>query len=56
MTLPPKNIYLIGMMGSGKSTVGQVLARKLDRDYVDLDAEIEVSAGKSINAIFDQEG
>lgn len=51
-----QNIYLIGMMGSGKSTVGQILARKLVWDYIDLDAEIETSTGISISDIFDQEG
>lgn len=44
------------MMGSGKSTVGQVLAQKLDRNYIDLDAEIKAAAGKSLTAIFDHEG
>ena len=51
-----ENIILIGMPGSGKSTVGKLLARKLDRPFVDADAEIEKSAGMTIPEIFAQSG
>ncbi len=47
---------MIGYMGSGKSTVGRVLARKLDRDFVDLDLEISRDEGRSIPRIFEKNG
>ena len=50
------NIYLIGMMGSGKSTVGKTLSEKMHKPFVDLDTEIEKAAGKSISEIFDIDG
>jgi shikimate kinase len=43
-------------MGSGKSSVGKVLAERLDWRFVDLDAEIVATAGRSINDIFAQDG
>jgi len=43
------NIYLIGMMGSGKSTVGKILAKKMDLPFMDLDHYIEVKSNKSIS-------
>lgn len=49
-------VWLVGMMGAGKSTVGPVLAARLHRAYVDTDAEIERSAGCSVAEIFDREG
>jgi len=48
------NIALIGFMGSGKSTVGRLLAEKTARRFVDLDAEIKKSYGKTISDIFKQ--
>lgn len=51
-----KNIYLIGMMGSGKTTTGRELARLLSLPFVDLDDRIVERAGKSINDIFATEG
>lgn len=51
-----ENILLIGMPGCGKSTVGAALAAQLDRPFVDIDIEIEKQAGKSIAAIFAQDG
>tara|TARA_B100000029_G_scaffold312200_1_gene304715 strand:+ start:1559 stop:2053 length:495 start_codon:yes stop_codon:yes gene_type:complete len=50
------NIYLIGMMGSGKSTVGKILAKKMEMPFVDLDEAIEKSAEKSIKDIFEIDG
>ncbi|MBR6654104.1 MAG: shikimate kinase, partial [Oscillospiraceae bacterium] len=50
------NIALIGMAGSGKSTVGIQLARTLDRKFVDMDEEIVKKAGKSIPDIFAEDG
>lgn len=51
-----KNIVLIGMPGSGKSTVGTLLAAKLDRRFADADETIVSLAGKSIPEIFQQDG
>ena len=53
---PPKNIVLIGFMGSGKSTVGRELHHRLGYPLVDMDHVIEQRAGKSIAAIFEAEG
>ena len=50
------NVSLIGMPGSGKSTVAQALAERLGKPFVDLDAEIERRAGMSIPDIFAQQG
>lgn len=46
------NIYLIGFMGSGKTTMGRTLARKLQARFIDLDHEIERKARLSIPEIF----
>lgn len=51
-----KNIVLIGMPGSGKTTVGQLLAEELGLPLADLDLLIEKAAGRSIPEIFAQEG
>ena len=50
------NVFLIGMMGAGKSTVGQLLAQKLGYGFVDTDVLIEKCAGKSIPNIFTEDG
>lgn len=49
-------IYLIGFMGSGKSTLGKKLARLLHYDFSDLDQYIESTAAASISNIFDLQG
>jgi shikimate kinase len=49
-------IYLVGMPGSGKSTVGPELARRLDIPFIELDAEIERAAGMTIRDIFERDG
>ena len=49
-------LYLAGFMGSGKSTVGPTVADRLDVDFLDLDDAIEDAAGRSIPAIFAEEG
>lgn len=51
-----RNIFLIGPMGAGKSTIGRQLAQQLNMDFVDSDAEIEQRAGADIGWIFDVEG
>lgn len=53
---PPDNIYLVGFMGSGKSTVGRLLARRLGFKFADLDSVIEEESGKSIAEIFSLHG
>ena len=49
-------IYLVGFMGSGKTTVGRVLADELGWAFFDLDEEIGKRAGKTIPEIFEQQG
>ena len=49
-------IVLIGVPGAGKSTVGKILAEKLNLDFIDTDLVIEQQAGKSISDIFVQDG
>ncbi|MGM3306374.1 shikimate kinase [Anabaena sp. WFMT] len=50
------NLYLIGMMGVGKTTVGRLLAKELGYGFLDTDDVIVKAAGKSINEIFIDEG
>jgi len=51
-----QTIFLIGMMGSGKSTIGVRLAELLVLPFVDTDAAIEKAEGRSVQQIFEQEG
>jgi len=51
-----KNIALIGFMGTGKTAIGQVLAKTLGLKFIELDSLIEQKAGKSIPEIFQQDG
>jgi shikimate kinase len=50
------NLYLVGMMGAGKTTVGRMLARRLKLRFVDSDHEIEARCGVKIPVIFEIEG
>lgn len=50
------SIFLVGPMGSGKSTVGRALARKIGFRFIDSDREIEARCGVDIPTIFDYEG
>lgn len=50
------NLYLVGFMGTGKSTVGRAVAHKLGFTFVDSDVEIERLQGRTINDIFAQDG
>ena len=51
-----KNIVLVGMMGSGKSSIGKLLSKKTGLDYIDIDALIEKKENKSITEIFKLNG
>lgn len=50
------NLVLIGFMGSGKSTVGKLLAKALEMKFVDTDLEIEREYGKTVQEIFSEKG
>ncbi|WP_461519402.1 shikimate kinase AroK [Porticoccus sp.] len=50
------NVFLVGPMGAGKTTIGRLLAKNLSLKFVDLDAEIEKRCGADIPWIFDVEG
>lgn len=54
--MPNRPVILTGFMGSGKSSVGKILAERLSCRFVDLDAEIVEAAGASINEIFARDG
>jgi shikimate kinase / 3-dehydroquinate synthase len=52
----PEMLFLYGPPGSGKTTIGRLLAKHLELPFYDLDAEIEAISGLTIPAIFDKEG
>jgi len=52
----PAGLVLIGFMGAGKSTLGDLLARRQGLPFVDLDAVIEAEAGDTIATLFEREG
>ena len=52
----PKNLFLVGPMGAGKSAVGRQLARLLHLEFLDSDEEIETRTGVDIPFIFEKEG
>ncbi len=56
MAEPPRRIVLVGFMGSGKTTVGAELARRLDWGFRDLDRWIEERSGKTVAEIFREGG
>lgn len=51
-----RDLILTGFMGTGKTSVGQMAARQLDRKFLDMDVEIERRAGRTISQIFSQDG
>jgi shikimate kinase len=50
------NVFLVGLMGAGKTTVGRLLARRLHKTFIDADHELEARTGVSIPLIFELEG
>lgn len=56
MNAIPNNIFLVGLMGAGKSTVGRMLAKRLGKSFIDSDHEIERRCGVKIPVIFEMEG
>lgn len=55
-SLSPRSLVLIGAPGSGKSTVGRILAKSLNLPFVDTDELVEIQAGESISNIFVHQG
>ena len=51
-----KNLVFLGMMGSGKTSIGFLIAKKLKLDFIDIDKEIEKKLGLSISKIFEEKG
>lgn len=51
-----KNIFLIGFMGVGKSTIARMLAKELNAELIEMDETIEAEAGMTINEIFEKNG
>lgn len=54
--MPERPLILTGFMGSGKSSVGRVLAKSLSCPFIDLDSEIVAASGRTINDIFLKDG
>ena len=51
-----ENLVFLGMMGSGKSSIGSLVAKKLNLNFIDVDKEIEKELGLSISKIFETKG
>ena len=51
-----ENLVFLGMMGSGKSSIGLLVAKKLKLNFIDIDNEIEKKLGTTISKIFDEKG
>jgi shikimate kinase len=54
--MPRNNLYLVGFMGTGKTTIGRELAKAMGRKFMDIDHVLERRFGKSVNEIFADEG
>ena len=51
-----ENLVFLGMMGSGKSSIGSLVAKKLKFNFIDIDNEIEITLKKTIKKIFEEKG
>tara|TARA_B100001063_G_C16511784_1_gene427208 strand:- start:134 stop:646 length:513 start_codon:yes stop_codon:yes gene_type:complete len=51
-----ENLVLLGMMGSGKSSIGSLISKRLNINFIDVDYEIEKKIGLKISKIFEKEG
>ena len=51
-----ENIVFLGMMGSGKTSIGTLVAKKLKLNFIDIDKEIEKQIGNTIKKIFENKG
>ena len=51
-----KNLVFLGMMGSGKTTLGKIVSKKLNKEFIDIDQAIEVQEGMIISEIFEKKG
>ena len=51
-----ENLVFLGMMGSGKSSIGSLIAKRLNLNFIDIDNEIEKELGTSIKKIFESKG
>ena len=51
-----ENLVFLGMMGSGKSSIGLIVSKKLNIEFIDIDNEIEKKLGMSISKIFEDKG
>ena len=56
MTTINDNIFFVGLMGAGKTTIGKLLAKKLKKTFYDTDHEIEKKLGVKVSVIFELEG
>ena len=51
-----KNLVFLGMMGSGKTTLGKIVSKQLNKNFIDIDHEIEIKEGMKISEIFQKKG
>tara|TARA_B100000886_G_scaffold174705_1_gene119599 strand:+ start:174 stop:686 length:513 start_codon:yes stop_codon:yes gene_type:complete len=51
-----KNLVLLGMMGSGKTTLGKIVSKKLNKEFIDVDQLIEIQEDMTISEIFQKKG
>ncbi len=51
-----KNLVFLGMMGSGKTTLGKIVSKKLNKKFIDIDDEIEINEGMKISDLFLKKG